>query len=247
MGKVFKELLQSSIKMKWGSLLVLFLLILSACNTIKTEPGPTEIPKEPVIITETVDLCEGVECDAGKSCVNGACACPSDKKACGEECIAKEACCTDAECDGRCYDNECVSDSCDYGKVFQNGKCVCADGFKECKDQEKCIPENSCCNLLGCRSFEDCVPTSFATRICMKNEEKTMCRMINDMLRVEYFNINDHEFRVEPQQFRQNSTQLLIGNETVILQPDAKIDREGVEIWQEDFKVMGGFCREEED
>lgn len=231
--------------MKWGSLFLVLMLFLAACNsTIQAEEGPVKIPKQEKA-PQAKDPCEGIECPEGKVCKQGKCTCETGK-ACGEDCIPQDACCTDADCEGKCTDNECAV-PCSHGEVFKEGECKCAEGFKFCEQQDKCIPRDACCTLFNCGSFEECVKTSYGASVCLKKEQKTKCRMLTDIGRVEFVDIGEQEFRMMPEQFRDEELVLKINNSTIILQPEVHTEKEGVEIWQEGIEILGGFCREEDE
>ena len=120
----------------------------------------TVVPDDDVPLPEdvVVDPCEGVECDAGFSCVDGACV---------EDVVVDP--CDGVECDAgfSCVEGECVEDvtdpcegvECDEGFSCVDGECVedapdpcadvtCDEGFK-CVDGE-CVedvaPTGACAN-----------------------------------------------------------------------------------------------------
>lgn len=251
-GKAFKELLQSSIIMKWGSLLLVFLALTACQASLKAEPADiaalntTEAAPEPVNIPDTThNPCLKVDCETDKECKGGVCVCLEGTKDCKGDCIPLDGCCDDSECEGHCADNQCV-DACTYGEQYKDGKCVCAENYKYCDAQEKCIPQDYCCSFLNCRSFEECVPTTYTASICFQFENKKKCRLVSDLARTEYVEIGDLEISATPVLFGETNLQLRLDNETYALQPNVKIDLKGIDIWAEDLKPMGGFCREEE-
>ena len=63
--------------------------------------------------------------------------CPKGKKKCKTKCIAKNQCCTNANCRPAATH-----------KICRRGRCQCGPGFKPC--QARCIPQASCCTDAQC-------------------------------------------------------------------------------------------------
>lgn len=239
--------------MKFGAFsLVVLLLVLVACsNQLMAEPGDVKISEpadnstEDTTITETEsDPCQDVQCKENENCVDGSCVC---KKECEGICIAENACCTDDECQGKCIDNECREARCEYGEILEDGECVCREDYKYCKEQGKCISRDSCCTFVNCGSFQDCVSTSLAVDFCVEKEPKKICKLLSKEGRRELFKINGKEFFVEALNFYEGEIEFQLGNETIMLKTNQTIERDGITMWQDNFKVTGGFCREDYD
>ena len=87
------------------------------------------------------NCCASGECDGGKTCQNGACACPADKHDCGDGTCRD--CCTNAHCTaGRtCQGGICA---CPAGRAFCDGACVdtgtdpahCGDCGRDCANSD---------------------------------------------------------------------------------------------------------------
>ncbi|MBW3019023.1 hypothetical protein KY329_02455 [Candidatus Woesearchaeota archaeon] len=224
---------------------VFVLFLLTACSAeIRTEPigDVNKTVQEPL-------SCDKIKCAAPTICEEGKCVCPAGQKKCGTDCIAESGCCKDADCsEGECVDNKCkVTEECSYGEVFTEGKCECSDGYKYCEEQGKCIARDNCCTYLNCGSFQKCIRTTYGVSLCMQSGVKKSCKFVSDNGREELFNLGNGSIGAEALRFLEESVEFKIENMTVTLEPDTQIPLLGMEVWQEDFQVMGGFCRYEED
>ena len=227
---------------------VFVLFLLTACGSeIQAEPVGDIIP-EPVQKTVELASCDKIKCAAPTICENGKCVCPAGQKKCGTDCIPISGCCDDSECEGECVKNKCVATSeCSYAEVFEDGKCECKEGYKYCEEQKKCIARDNCCTYLNCGSFQKCVRTTYGVSLCMQKDVKTSCKFVSDNGREELFNLGDGAITAKALRFLENSIEFQIENMTVKLEPDVKTQVLDMDVWQEEFQVMGGFCRYEDD
>lgn len=219
----------------------LFLIFLISCTpALEAQPGSIPTP-EPA---QTPDC----ECGEHETCQDGTCACTETFKRCGDSCIPEEACCTDEDCEGTCIEGTCKATIiCDYGEQPKDGECVCRDDFRFCEEQNRCISRDSCCSFLNCGSFETCVKTGFGVQFCAAQGQKTKCKLTTDLGRKEFFEFENTSFYVEATKFKEDSIDFLIGNDTFTLKPNDRATYDNFTIWQENFEVLGGYCREDFD
>ncbi|MDD9935760.1 MAG: hypothetical protein OXT09_19265, partial [Myxococcales bacterium] len=108
-----------------------------------------------------VDLCEGVSCDEGESCVDGDCrdchfvGCPT-----GEVCFASE-----------CQADPCADVSCAEGEACMNGSCAASCDDADCGVGDRCGEGGSCepdpCAMVACRGAEVCIEGECSDNPCL--------------------------------------------------------------------------------
>jgi hypothetical protein len=228
------------------------LIFLIACQPeVRTIPtSEYKTPVEGEIAQQTQDLCASVTCLAGKTCLEGECACPTGKKECGEDCIAENACCDDKDCEsGSCVDGECVAaQECKLREELKKGKCACASGYYFCKDQNRCIASDDCCVHTECDTFERCVLTNYRTSFCIQSPDKKVCRIISDLNKTELFIVQDLEFRVQATDWwNDDTTTIAIDNQSIRLKANETHEFGNVTVYQEGIQIVGGYCKEDED
>jgi len=224
-----------------GIFFTLFLSILVSCTpALEAQPG--------VPAPEPVAVEQNCECGQNELCQNNECVCADGFKQCRDSCIPDKSCCTDEDCDSACTEGTCEpAATCDYAETLEDGECVCRSDYQFCEEQDRCISRDSCCSFINCGSFETCVKTSFAVQFCAEQGQKTKCKLATDLGRKEFFEFDNTEFYVQATQFKENSIDFNIGNQTITLKPDERVRHGNLTIWQEEFRVMGGFCREDFD
>lgn len=133
--------------------------------------------------------CLGLSCGGDEHCVDGACVCDSAFKRCSLDsvCIPVSGCCSDNDCsEGEsCVNNQCRF-SCSNLQTVSNKVCdpaikglTCLAGHEWCAEQEKCIPEDHCCNKFDCGRDKRCIQTSWAIELCLEDTAKN-CRLIDE-------------------------------------------------------------------
>ncbi len=229
------------------------LVLLIACQPeVRTIPTSEYQPPIDTTVQQTVDLCKDVNCTAGKVCRQGNCVCPSEKKACENDCIPKADCCTGKDCASEiCEDGKCLEPKeCRINEEFKSGECKCAKDKVYCKDQNKCIDSGDCCIHGNCDSFERCVPTNWITSFCIKIEDKKICKILSDLNRTESYEVKDNEFEVKPTDWWQNeSVTILVNNESMRLAMNEtkRVEEVNATLFHEGVQITGGFCKEDED
>ncbi len=230
------------------------LIFLIACQPeVRTIPtSEYQAPVEGTVSQQTIDLCANITCTAGKTCQQGNCACPSGKKQCGDDCISKDSCCTNDDCDtGNCEDGICMeAKECRINEESKEGECQCAKDKVYCKEQGKCIDKDDCCVHSQCDRFERCVPTNWRTSFCIKIEDKKLCKLVSDLNRTETFDVKDNEFEVTPTDWwNDESISFLVNNESIRLNTNETklIEEINATLFHEGAEITGGFCKEDED
>ncbi len=231
---------------------ILLLILLAACQPyIQAVPtSERQAPVEAELSAPETDSCAAVTCPTGQTCTSGKCTCPFGEKMCDNECIDKDACCTDKECpSGVCTDGECAAaPDCNYGETFKKGECQCASDKTYCKEQGKCIERDDCCVHSQCDTFERCVPTDFRVSLCAKVDEKKICKIVAERNRTELYEIKESVFTVRPLKWLSDgSIELNVSNETIRLAENVTTAYGNVTLFQEGIEVTGGYCEEDED
>jgi len=230
--------------------ILICILALAACEpaletrpTSEFEQAPTPSGQQQI----QIDPCADVSCEQNMICEEGSCVCDAGMKSCNGACIAQDACCSDADCaSGTCQNNTCVL-QCDFGEVFEDGECQCAEDRKYCREQDKCIPLDSCCIHAQCDSFERCVPLQTRARLCAEFDGKSTCRMLADIGFDDRITINDKSFIVEGDQWlNDGSVTFSIDNETLTLHKNERKALGNIIFYQEGAEELGGFCKRDD-
>ncbi|VVB81953.1 Uncharacterised protein [uncultured archaeon] len=230
---------------------IILLLILMACEpVVQTVPTSDYQPT----ITDTaesspVDLCKDVNCTNGQVCNAGKCACSAEQKLCGNECIPKERCCTNSDCDtGLCANGVCITPKeCEFGQRSQDGECKCAEGKFYCEEQKTCIDNNKCCRHTECQSFEKCMQTNLKTSLCIEIEEKKVCKTFMDQDRTETYDVKNNTFKAKPTNWwNDQSVTFDVNNQSIRLKFNELTNFSNATIYQEGITVTGGYCKEDE-
>jgi hypothetical protein len=230
--------------------LVFVLFFLTACGgEIQAEPVGDEKESNVKVVEPTKTSCDKVKCALPTICDEGKCVCPDGQMKCGIECVPKDGCCKDSDCsEGKCVQSQCVlTTECSYGEEFIDGECGCVEGYKYCEQQEKCIARDNCCTYLNCGSFQKCVRTTYGVSLCIQSGVKKSCKFVSDNGRADLYNLGNGSIRAGALRFLVDTVEFQIENLTVVLEPDVHTDVMGMDVWQEEFEVMGGFCRYEDD
>ncbi|PSC76474.1 Prion-like-(Q N-rich) domain-bearing 25 isoform C [Micractinium conductrix] len=105
------------------------------------------------------DCCKDEECEGGKTCSDGQCACGDGDRQCGNACIPNERCCSDDDCGG--------------GKICDPStkKCRCPKGHGKCG--ETCIPRDRCCKDSDCDEGQACSPAGKCKPRCKQGKRIT--------------------------------------------------------------------------
>jgi len=233
------------------------LLVLVACQTaIETVPTSEYVPKVQTSNTEIsvaddleiADPCANLTCPESQNCNNGKCGCESDEKMCDELCINKSDCCTSDDCDqGSCQNGSCIDVECKRGLEFSNGECVCEKGTVMCNEQERCITQGDCCIHSQCPRNNRCVETMLRTSLCIEIGQKKVCKAVADNKRAEIFDVLDHDFRINANDWwADGSISFIINDEDIRIAKNETIDyaQANATIFFEEIQTIGGHCKE---
>ena len=192
-------------KILFGALIFL-LVLLVACSQEKkaeeqkniSEPLKKDVVQSVTITEKTIpDLCKEVKCKENEVCSEGKCSCAQNFKQCKESCIPNSSCCTSLDCQPReeCSEGQCAKIKlCDFNQHFDEAKkeCACDEKTKWCKDQNKCIKYDTCCDELSCNPIGSitrlCKKTVFLPTVCVKSGTGQHCTIVAEGGR-ESFNI----------------------------------------------------------
>lgn len=178
-------------------IVILLLAILVACSQekkVEEQKNQTPEPSKGVIsvnVTEKiiVDPCKEIKCKENENCKEGKCVCSENSKQCKESCIPNEKCCTSLDCQSReeCVEQKCKQTKfCDYNQHFDETKneCACNDKTKWCKEQNKCIKYDACCDEINCNPVGSitrlCKKTVFLPTVCVKSETGQHCVIVSE-------------------------------------------------------------------
>lgn len=229
-------------------LLILFLILASCEPALQTIPTSEYQPAVDVT-HQTTDLCSDVQCLEGQTCNQGKCECKEETKLCNNKCIPDEACCTDKDCEqGTCEKGQCTTVECTIGEEYEDGECQCQEDMMYCTEQKKCIDKKSCCRHQECDSFQRCVPTNYKTSLCIKIEDKKLCKTFADQERSELYTVLDEDFKVKPTDWwNDQSITFEINNQTIRIKQNETVALTNATLFLEGFEKIGGYCKEDED
>ncbi|MBI4016605.1 MAG: hypothetical protein HY363_02835 [Candidatus Aenigmarchaeota archaeon] len=232
--------------MKWMFFVLASIFLLTACAST-LQPS---IVAQSIQENATLDLCEKLECGAGKTCIEGACACKEEFKQCSTACIPQSNCCTNTDCEEKhaCTNGKCVIVpwTCEFNEQFSmdTKNCVCVPGTKRCNAQEKCIPERSCCIDSDCSDRDNkCSPTTFAATICLR-DPSAHCKSIPEGAQ-EIFALERGAVKIMLSNITEKSSAELVADNTpfnTTLNNPANIA--GKKITVTGIKVFGGTCKD---
>ncbi len=234
-------------------LFVILLILLAACEpALRTVPtSEHQAVAEQANIEQEKDLCANINCTIG-FCQAGVCTCGTGKKLCNNKCIDEETCCTNEDCDtGNCEEGVCQEPKeCNFGEELKKGECRCASDKIYCEEQKRCIDRDGCCIHTQCNKFERCAPTNLRTSLCIKIEEKKLCKIVSDLGRTELYEIKEHEFNVKAAEWlNDRSITFDFDNQSIRIAENATVTYEpaNATLFHEGIEVVGGYCKEDED
>lgn len=221
-------------------IILIFAAVLTACTTVLSGTPVEPAPSDP---------CEA--CSNLQECVEESCVCKQGFKICNAVCIAETACCGDEDCgeSERCTNNQCTF-SCDLtvcsaNKVCDESleRCVCAEGYDFCDSQDKCIPEDHCCNRFDCGIDERCLPTITSTELCVTSGVLKMCKVIDERIGKE-ITLKDKVYDVEVSNFFYlQRIDLIVNNQSYVLSPGKSIILDGdTTLVAQKMREKGGRC-----
>jgi len=229
--------------------IITLLLLLAACTS--QQEGIVVAQSKSALDTVVQDPCDGIVCGSTRVCNKGQCMCTTDLKECQGSCISQSKCCSDNDCEeGRmCRDQVCVGipKTCNFNAQYNedSNSCECVQGTRFCDEQQKCIPERSCCSQVDCKRGGRCMPTKFTAEVCMYDPLQH-CRVILEN-RSGLFTTVQGEMNITVLKvLEKGTTQLKIGDqeEQVLFKKARKFENEQ-RLRVEDVQVFGGSCEEE--
>lgn len=249
-------------------IIILLLAVLLACSQEKqieqksiSEPLKKDVVQSLTITEKTIpDPCKEIKCKENETCKEGSCVCTENFKQCKESCIPKSSCCTSLDCNPReeCSEGQCAKTKfCDFNQHFDEAKkeCVCDEKTKFCKEQNKCIKYDACCDEVSCNPVGSitrlCKKTVFLPTVCVKSGTGQHCTIVAENGR-ESFNILGDEGDVYVEKvYEQGVSDLkLVYNHTTTNLSKLGLNEEqtfleGYSAKITSVDIRGGNCRED--
>jgi hypothetical protein len=236
--------------MRWLIFCIVGAFFLAGC-TPELQAGKIDEPVREPVILEPTNPCDRITCSQNEQCQAGVCICTGKK--CEDRCLTTGACCSTADCqDGEiCRNNRCAKvETCGFSEAYDDEYtvCACSPGKVFCGPQNKCIDAGKCCSHADCPSFNRCKPTLFRTSICVKFEEKKLCRTVADDGRDILFDLGEREGRIKLEKIFEDSSLIIrVGKENITLTPNSTAPFLDGILWSEGVDVIGGQCEEDKD
>lgn len=249
--------MRAQIWLGWSILLASLLLALGSCSKGGSTLDATPIPKEVQTALEpaappVLKLCGNLTCRSNQACVKGACQCLSGTKSCAGACIPKSSCCSEKDCQATesCVNNTCQFSCsrviCPTNQVCDESqkRCTCPSGYRFCQVQDKCIPQDHCCDKFDCGRGETCIATVHSARVCLLLTHPA-CKYLGDktskVLKLE----NNQSFDVTAAEFIYGGKVKIQVDDTslVMSNNDREVLPSGVTVAVDDVRELGGGCR----
>lgn len=201
-------------------------------------------------VEQPLDPCVDITCGADEFCSDGACSCKPDFKDCNGVCISESSCCSDSDCsdeevcsDGSC-EFSCSKLTCTSNKICDSDKerCLCPDGYTFCEEQDKCIPEDHCCDRFTCGVDERCLPTITSTEVCISDDSGKACKILDED-RPKTISWGGKSFDVKILNFfyLQNVV-LTINDKNLTLEPGKQQSLDDFKVVAQEMREKGGRC-----
>lgn len=228
-------------------LATVILLLLSACSDDAVRAKPINKSVEDRL------ECDGITCPEFSYCEDGKCICNTGFKKCKAECISKAKCCADTDCKGtkKCINERCKTppQECGFHAEWDDEReqCFCEEGFKLCMEQNNCIPADNCCFHTDCLRNERCAPTIYSVAYCLKELDRTKCRVSPETFNDHFFFIEDIEYSVSVKDIKEGGIVQFIINEENEIRAEVNQTKAlgNLSLWITHLDQFGGYCKEE--